>query len=466
MRSKAIGIDPDSGGAVCVLVDTTFARVVVQEYTIADDSLHRFVRWVSEQRDAVVALEGRNGQSKPFERALRRAGLTFYSFTAFEVSQFRSAVLGQNKNNERDAEAVARYALALEAQNRLELSRREWFVDEELQTLTRLYSQKRAELTREINRLWKALRRASGDLYLAFRGSHPEFPFTHSLLKAKGVIRLLAAMPDASSWHLISKQELICVTGGPHRGRERLVDSLQLLSAKLGSLSPTTVLLIQSLAEIVWVLITTLGKLEKRLKELTRDNAAVQWLCSQRGIAELTAATMMAEIVDIRRFPTNNHLASYAGLARHEHKTGKSATEIATAVHNHRLKNAFFSAAKNVTLHNPDSHLTAYYNSLLERGMSMTETYKRVGRALARRIYRELKALPETQPTEKPHPTATKEGVMATGSSNREANHAPSDMTPSSLQYTPKPYTVNPKPARPRSAHLKLQVGKRNEDSA
>ncbi len=208
MRSKAIGVDPDSAGAVCVLVDTACVRVVVKEYTISDDALDRFVRWVSGHTEAVVALEGRNGQSKPFERALRRAGLPFYSFTAFEVSKFRSAVLGQNKNNERDAEAVARYALALEAQNRLELSRRVWFVDEELQTLTRLYAHKRTEFTRETNRLWKALRRASGDLYLAFRGSHPELPFTHSLLKVKGVVRLLAVRPDVASWHLIAKQNL------------------------------------------------------------------------------------------------------------------------------------------------------------------------------------------------------------------------------------------------------------------
>ena len=51
-------------------------------------------------------------------------------------------------------EAVARYALALEGQSRLDLSRCKWFVDDELQALTRLYSQKRAELTRETNRLW------------------------------------------------------------------------------------------------------------------------------------------------------------------------------------------------------------------------------------------------------------------------------------------------------------------------
>ena len=75
----------DSGGAVCVLVDTTLARVVVREYPITGDALGEFVRWIKEQADTVVALEGRNGQGKPFERALLCAGVPFYSFTAYEV---------------------------------------------------------------------------------------------------------------------------------------------------------------------------------------------------------------------------------------------------------------------------------------------------------------------------------------------------------------------------------------------
>lgn len=442
MRSKAIGVDSDSLGAVCVLVDTSISRVVVQEYAITGEALGRFVRWVRQYPDAVVALEGHHGHGKPFECALRRAALPFHSFSAFEVSRFRAAVLGQNKNNQRDAEAVARYALALEGQGRLEPSRRKWFVDDELQALTRLYSQKRAEATRETNRLWKALRRASGDLYLAFRGSHPDFPSTHNLLKVKGVLRLLAAKPDVTSWHLLPRQDLIHIADGTHHNREPLVDGLQRLSARLSPFSTTTIVVIQSLAQLVLLLITTLETLEKQLRELTSDNAAVQWLCQQRGIAELTAATMVAEIVDIRRFPSNNHLASYAGLARHEHKTGRSATEVSTTVYNHRLKNAFFSAAKNITLHNPDSHLAAYYRSLRDRGLSTTEIYKRVGRALVRRFFRGLMAL-----NDRPE----KEGTTATGFARREANDAPSNMAPSVTDYTPELqpegcYTVDPGP--------------------
>ena len=454
MRYKAIGIDPDSQGAICTLVDAALPKVAVKEFLISGDGLSQLVQWVRRQPDALIALEGRNGQSKPIERALQSAGVVFYSFTAYEVSKFRSAVLGQNKNNEKDAEAVARYALALETQNRLERSRRVWFVDEDLQTITRLYSQKRQEATRETNRLWKALHKASGDVYLAFRGSHPEFPFTQSLLKLKGVVQLLAASPDISSWHLLAPQELLELAGGSHRGRKPLLEALQLLSGRLQPFSSTTVLLIQSSAAVLRVLFDTLEKLERQLEELTKHNNAVRWLYGHPGMGVLTAATMIAEIVDVRRFPSNNHLASYAGLARHEYKTGRSGTEIATSVHNHRLKNAFFAAAKNMTLHAPDSHLTAYYRSLMKRGMSNTEAYKRIGRALARRFYRGLSAL-----NEQPGPSSEEtEGATATGS-DREANEAPSDTAPSDIQYTLPPlassslHPVAPKRS-PRPTHL------------
>jgi len=81
--------------------------------------------------------------------------------------------LGQNKNNKKDAESVARYAMALEAQGKLENWRRVWVCDEQLQSLTRSYAQRTKESTREVNRLWKLLKEASVDLYLALGGGHP-----------------------------------------------------------------------------------------------------------------------------------------------------------------------------------------------------------------------------------------------------------------------------------------------------
>jgi hypothetical protein len=72
-------------------------------------------------------------------------------------------------------------------------------------------------------------------------------------------------------------------------------------------------------------------------------------------------------------------------------KPGLENTERKTFMFNHRLKNIFFTAARNYTLYNPDSHLTGYYRSLKARGMKQIELYKRVARALLRRFYKDLK---------------------------------------------------------------------------
>ena len=154
----AIGIDPDSKGFVCALVKIAQPAVVTKSFMTQDSDLKSFLSWVKAQGDVIVAIEGSHGLSRPLEKALREAAVIFYSFKPADTEKFRKAVLGQNKDERKDAESVARYALALEAQGRLERYRRVWFADAELQLLSRCYERKTQESTAEVNRLWKLLR--------------------------------------------------------------------------------------------------------------------------------------------------------------------------------------------------------------------------------------------------------------------------------------------------------------------
>ena len=121
MESKgAIGIDPDAHGFVCALVNGQEPKVISRTFLVTDSDLGAFLRWVKAQTDILIAIEGSGGQSRPIEKLLREAGLIFYSFKPADTDKFRKAVLGQNKNNQRDAESVAWYALALQAQGKLD----------------------------------------------------------------------------------------------------------------------------------------------------------------------------------------------------------------------------------------------------------------------------------------------------------------------------------------------------------
>jgi len=80
------------------------------------------------------------------------------------------------------------------------------------------------------------------------------------------------------------------------------------------------------------------------LNTITQDNSAVAALRQTRGIATVTASTLVAEIIDIRRFSSEDSLAGYC-------------------------------------------------RNLIKRGMSPLEAYKRVARALVRVLYRTLNGL-------------------------------------------------------------------------
>ena len=115
MRARdAVGIDPDSKALVCAHVQVAQRKVTTRRYMVSDSELQSLVQWLKAQGDLIVAIEGSGGVCRPIEKALREAGIVFYSCKPSDTQNFRKAVLGENKDNQKDAEAVARYAISME----------------------------------------------------------------------------------------------------------------------------------------------------------------------------------------------------------------------------------------------------------------------------------------------------------------------------------------------------------------
>ena len=355
-----------------------------------------------------------NGFSRPVEQAFRKEQVVFYSLRPNDVSKFRKVVLGQNKNNEKDAESVARYALALQSQGKLEKFRRVWFPNESLRLLTRGYERKSKELTAEINRMWKVLRIASPDLYLALAGTNPEVEITEKVLQQQGILSLLEQKPDLDEWRNLSMEAFrTAMGGGNYRGREKLIAELQQLSAIFSPTPAPVSLMIKNAAQTILQIKRQLNEIKKMMGEITAENTAVKALEQMKGISVITSSTLMAEIIDIRRFANDDHLASYGGLGRSEYSTGDRSKMIPNPQFNHRLKDVFMTAAKNFVINNPDSHLSGYFRNLVKkRGMKPNEAYKRVARALVRVIFRTLRSVLEDCPEEQ----KGSESDMANGS--------------------------------------------------
>ncbi len=112
-------------------------------------------------------------------------------------------------------------------------------------------------------------------------------------------------------------------------------------------------------------------QLEKRLAELVRITPEMQWLKSLPGIGGILAATIALEIGDIGRFPSAEHLASYAGTTPRVHASGGKVRygRLRPDV-NRYLKWALVEAANSMAVNYPryaQRHVSRLYARLRER---------------------------------------------------------------------------------------------------
>ncbi len=431
--SCAIGIDPDSTGVVCALVKGD--SVVNKSFLATEEGLKSLLRWIGQQGQVLLAIEGSHGQSQPIEKVFRESGIVFHSFKPADAEKFRKAVLGQNKNNHKDAESVARYALALQSQGRLDRYRRVWFPEMELQLLTRRLQVSSTQITAEVNRLWKLLRYASVDLYLALGGKDPEVDCgEQKALKNQGILTLLIQQPDVGAWKTLDEPQMLqAMGGGNYKGRQKLIAALRSLMPRLPSLSTGLAMMLKLSAQHLQRLRDERTDLKRALEDMVGGRPEIQAVSRNRGIGIPTAATLVAEIIDIRRFSREDSLACYCGLGMNQHSTGPTERMVPSRQFNHRLKDAFMTAALNYVRYNPDSHLAGYHRNLIKSGMEPTEATKRVARALVRLIYRTLMNVARENGAQE---TKGGESEVASGPSrsgrSRRSNTPPS--TPTSIK--------------------------------
>ena len=207
-------------------------------------------------------------------------------------------------------------------------------------------------------------------------------------------MELLVIKSDIYEWKTLSKVDFVDAMGGRnYQGREKFIKEMQKVSMSFRPVSQAISLMIKSTSAQIIFLKQQLGEIDKMIVKITKDNGAVQTLSQHNGIGIQTASTIQAEIIDIRRFVKDDNLASYGGLARHQHNTGENEREVENHFFNPRLKNAFMTAARNYVTCNPESHLAGYYHNLVKGGMKKTDARKRVARALVRVMFRDLQAL-------------------------------------------------------------------------
>jgi transposase len=111
-----------------------------------------------------------------------------------------------------------------------------------------------------------------------------------------------------------------------------------------------------------------IGELEVRIRARIGKLGWVRLLKSLPGVGEILGATLHLEIGDVSRFPSPQHLASYAGLTPRVISSGGKTWHGRTSPQsNHYLRWAFVEAADAILMHRrnyADAHVIGLYDRL------------------------------------------------------------------------------------------------------
>jgi transposase len=187
---------------------------------------------------------------------------------------------------------------------------------------------------------------------------------------------------------------------GPHKGDKRLVvlrDKAQIIlesSAAQRGLPRTLALelkaeLTRQLCEEALAIHDRGIRLERMLRKqlLPATKQTITTIC---GISTILAATIIGETGGIERFRSSAAFAVYNGTAPARNSTGGRQRHKARHDCNHRLKRAFYLAARAAVLHDPLAK--EYYARCKCRGLGYTEGVKRVARRMSDLVYTLLRS--------------------------------------------------------------------------
>jgi transposase len=145
----------------------------------------------------------------------------------------------------------------------------------------------------------------------------------------------------------------------------------QELKLRLCHLPPETAYVTEVLLRQLDSLEGQVKTLERRIRSLAEETPEMKRVRSLPGIGWILAVVIVLEIGDLSRFPTPEHLASYAGTTPRVHQSGEKRRYGGLRPDvNHYLRWAYIEAANVVCMNqrfHPEHHATRLYQRLRER---------------------------------------------------------------------------------------------------
>ncbi len=319
---------------------------------------------------------------------LANHNLKLYRFNPRPVKAFKASLKIMNKTDPEDAYAIAEY-LRFRGEKAEEYRAKMEHLP--LQRLTRFRWHLVQQLVRERNYFLS-------QLFLKFSAFGKKEPFSDTFGATASAVIQEFMTPDAIA--NASDEELVdfVVKHGKNRfsDPEEIVSKLKYVAKESYRLSPA---LAENVHRILCLSLANIRALKASLQELNQTihkqlSAFSITLTSIKGIGDVYAAGIFAEIGDINCFPSEAQIARYAGLVWKRHQSGnfQAQTTRLDKQSNAYLRYYLVEAADSLRRHNPE--FRAYYQ---KKYAEVTEhQHKRALVLTARKLVRLVDALLRT----------------------------------------------------------------------
>lgn len=289
------------------------------------------------------------GKFSEFEKKL-------YMLNPKQVKKFKDAYSDLPKNDQVDAFIIADHLRFGRITKEVYMGDYRY---EALKALTRARHQTVQSLTREKQRFLN-------QLFMKFSGFTQENIFSNNFGTAATAV--LEEFSSVDELAYMDTNELAAFIQKHGRGKfdnvEGMVSDLQ--KAAKNSYRPPTVIA-DSVNQILAISMSTIRLLQGQVKEYDKAiekqlSAIPNTLTSVKGIGLVYAAGIIAEVGDIRRFPSQASLAKYAGLAWTQHQSSDFEAEDTRLIKsgNHHLRYYLCQAAN--SLRTCDPEFRRFYN--------------------------------------------------------------------------------------------------------
>jgi len=340
---------------------------------------------------ATIALEASGHYWLGLQRCLHQQGLSVRVVNPLQTERLRGLSVRKTKTDRRDAAVLADLV-------RIGRARANYVPDD---TLLKLRELTRFRWTL-MDQIGDAKRRILGVLDRVF----PEFADHFSDPFGTSARELLTRAASAAEFAALDLDELTTLLQRASRKRFGRAKAEALQQAATNSLGLAT--LAEAARLQLRALLAQLALLEQQVAEMDGAIAELvdqlhQPLTTIPGVGAVLAATILAEIGAIDRFPSSRALVAYAGLDPSVFESGQfqGKRQHLSKRGSPSLRRALYLATHSACLHNPD--LNAYLQRKLAEGKPYKAALVATARKLLARIYTILKERRPFKVSETPH---------------------------------------------------------------